>query len=334
MSAPKPGTPLQLGVHRNVPVEWARRINPAELEWDSLPDDSQVATFSVRSPGARAIRLAIQFHGLPAGAEIRYYSPDSPETFFGPFDRKLTMSDPGRVRGSQPFWSPLVAGEVIEVEIFVPDKESTGEVWISLEEVAHVLRSPFDAGFYKDTGDSGGCNKDLACSKKWERAGDSVALVIFERSSGVFACTGQLLTDTDPETLKWNFLTARHCINKKKVARSAIFLWFYQRAKCRSAPPSSIIQTAGGAKLKFKSPKVGTKNSTDHSLLRLRRDPPSGIALAGWSPDHFSTIVGKKVKGIHHPASDLKKSAREPCFQPGMFKGTSSSSVRPGYRTT
>jgi lysyl endopeptidase len=98
-------------------------------------------------------------------------------------------------------------------------------------------------------------------------------------------------------------------------------LWFYQRSKCRSAPPSSIIQTAGGAKLKFKSPKVGTKNSTDHSLLRLRRDPPSGIALAGWSPDHFSTVVGKKVKGIHHPASDLKKISKGTVLSTGYVQG-------------
>ena len=144
MSAPKPGTPLQLGVHRNVPVEWARSINPSELEWDSLPDDSQVATLYVLSPGARAIRLAIQFHGLPTGAEIRYSSPDSPDTFFGPYDRKLTMSEPGHGRrGSETFWSPLIAGGVIALEIFVPEGELPGVKDYCAPATIRIVHPPF-----------------------------------------------------------------------------------------------------------------------------------------------------------------------------------------------
>jgi len=315
------GEPLEIGIHRSIPEEWRGTIGPAELDWETAVGGSRVATFRVRSSGAQAVRVAIAFMDLPEGAEIRYYDPESPDTFFGPYLRgDVSTVREGSGKG-EPYWSPLITGEAVAVEISVPDRASTNEVWISLRQVSHVLNSPFDVGFFKYIGDAGRCNKDLACSAKWEMTGASVALVIFEEGRNAFACTGQLVNQTDFDGTKFLFLTARHCIGRGKVARSATFLWFFQKAKCRGAPPDSMVQTSGGAILKYRSPKVGRRRSTDHSLLQLRRDPPAGVTLSGWAASHFSNHVGEKVFGIHHPSGDLKKISRGDIFATGFIEG-------------
>lgn len=321
VATPRLGTPLQVGIHRSMPEAWAKRLSPSELVWESLADGSQVTALSVRSPGARAVRVAIEFETLPPNAEVRYYAPETPDSAFGPYRRDLVGAHRDGAGDGEPFWSPLIAGEVIVVEIFVPVADSTAEVWISLAEVAHLVESPFEADFLKDVGDAGRCNKDLACTKKWERTGASVALVIFEQRGGVFSCTGQLINQTGFDGSRFLFLTARHCIAKNKVARSAIFLWFYQRARCRGNAPDSLVQTAGGAKVKYASPVVGRKRSTDHSLLELRRDPPSGVTLSGWDASHFSNHLDKKVKGIHHPSADFKKLSQGKILDTGVVEG-------------
>ena len=172
------------------------------------------------------MRVATRFHGLPLGAQIRYFAPESPDKPLGPYDRNLIMAAAGEGGSDQLFWSPVVTGETIAVEIFAPSADSVSDVWVSFEKVSHVMRSPFEPNFNKDTGDSGRCNKDLACTETWEMTGKSVVLILFEVDQAGFLCSGQLINHTNPNRNLNYVLTARHCIGKRKAAKSATFLWF------------------------------------------------------------------------------------------------------------
>ena len=310
---PKAGEPLRVGSHRSVPTQWSGLIPPTDLPWEAAANGGQLATLAIRSPGARAIRAELLFESLPEGAEVRFYAPTSPETAHGPFDgthlvrRRDLVS---RLRADErTTWSPLIGGDEMVIEVFVPVESGTDEVWFGIETVAHIDRLPYDPRPEKALGDSGSCNRNLACESKWKKVGKSVALIFFEVAGfGSVVCTGQLLNDTDPDTDKPYLLTARHCISKKKEARSATFLWFYRRAKCQGGPiVDASTQTTGGAKILYKSKKPGSKKSTDLSLLKLKRNPPSGVTYSGWTSEDATDIVDRLVRGIHHPSGDAKK---------------------------
>ena len=142
------GTPLRVGIHRTIPVEWQGWIPPTRLVWESGADGSAVATFSISSPGAAAVRLAARYRHLPDGAQVRFYSPESAGWPFGPYGASELVSDSRK----EPIWSPVFPGGTIVVEIFVPRAEQSKEVEFSLERVAHVVHSPFDPGFAKGYG--------------------------------------------------------------------------------------------------------------------------------------------------------------------------------------
>ena len=311
-TATKPlfGAPLQVGVHRELPEGLAATMDATSFDWEAA-DGGQVATFAVRSPGAVAVRLAIEFQRLPAGSEVRFYSLEAPERALGPYNAEFLSATPrGRnlkQSGSDPFWSPVIDGEVLAVEIFVPGRLEHGEVLLTLRRLSHLLQHPLEERDLGQIGNSGACEKDIACFKKFRKVADSVAKIIFETNEGTFLCTGQLINDTDPDTFKPFFTTAAHCIDKKRVAKTAVFFWFFQRAECNGADPTSVTQTAGGAKLLVTTGPAGEgKLSYDFTLMKLKRTPPPGVTLGGWRVRDPIKDLLKKVKGIHHPGGDVK----------------------------
>ena len=49
------------------------------------------------------------------------------------------------------------------------------------------------------------------------------------------------------------------------------------------------------------------KLTYDFTLLKLKKMPPVGVTFGGWRVRDPLEDVGKRVKGIHHPAGDVKK---------------------------
>ncbi len=309
------GVPLKVGVHRQLPAGFPATMDATSLDWEPATNDGQVATFVVRSPGARALRVAIFFERLPAGSEVRFYSIESPQRALGPYEAEfLAATSSGRSRNNShrdPFWSPVVDGDALAVEIFVPGRVSDGDVLITLLRVSHLLTHPLEERDLGDIGNSGPCEKDVACLKNLQDAADSVAKIVFEVGDDTFLCTGQLINDTDPETFKPFFTTAAHCIHKKRVARTATFFWLFQRFECNGDDPTSVTQTAGGAKLKVTTGPPGEGRLTsDFTLLKLKRRPPEGVTFGGWRVRDPAQDVDKKVKAAHHPFGDVKMGSR------------------------
>ncbi len=302
----KPGAPLQIGIERVVPSRFRGPIRNSELDWRGTPDGGFVATFVVRSPNAVATRLALNMSNVPPGAQVRFFSVAQPQQSFGPFGRddfqahsRATTDANG---SSDLYWSPVVGGDALGVEVYVRRQVQRDRVELSIERVAHLFYSPkYSApADIVDVKVSQACEIDLACSANWQTAGDAVARMVFQ-DGGTFMCTGQLMSDSDSGSTIPYFSTATHCIGNQGAANSIDFFWFDQRTACGGGG-TTTQQTSGGGDLLFAS---DTDTGTDFAFLRLNQSPPGGVSLLGW--DSGLAGLGSAITGIHHPAGDVKK---------------------------
>jgi len=311
--------PQQIGVHRELPNPYRRRLTGADLAWVTVPG-GRVASIVVRSADARAMRLAITPQRLPVGAEVAFFDADTNALAWGPYDMP-TLSEPSRVArddnsrkrpqsaresgrepsGSVAFWSPVIEGEAVGIEIFVPEGTADRDIVFALPRISHMVVSPYDTRSLSDIGGSGACEVDVACDPNWSQTALAAAKEIFDTNQGTFLCTGQLLSNTRKDGRPY-YSTANHCIDSQAVAVTATFFWFFERVTCGGAVPTTVTQTSGGGDLLDTS---SIDSGYDFTLMQLRRSPPRGTALAGWS--NSAPRSGDDIVGIHHPAGDLKK---------------------------
>lgn len=313
--------PLKIGFGRDIPHYYQGDVQPL-LSWTSLDGEAQTATFSVTSPDAKAIRLALQVEHLPEGAEVRFFSLFMPEQVFGPFTRQDMTQNPSQqvlkndkdpLRKTQsnkdqptgdlePFWSPVIEGDTIGVEIYVPSLEAQYELSLKIAQVSHLAYSVLspDEKSLSDIGQSDSCNIDVACQvTNPANLKNAVAKIIFSEGGSSFLCTGSLLNDNDPGGVIPYFMTANHCLNTQAVASTVNSFWFFERAACGGANPTSVTQLTSGADL------LSTGAPSDFTLLQLRDVLPTGVMLAGWTNQPL--VLNEPIIGIHHPAGDLKK---------------------------
>ena len=130
--------PLKVGFNREIPATDAKLLDPAALIWSSA-EGGRVTAVSVTSPGAVALRLAVAFTRLPAGAEVRFFGLDASRQVFGPITmqqiRALTI--PARPGEPGVFWSPVVSGETVGMEIYVPNPAGAAEVAFTIPRLSH-----------------------------------------------------------------------------------------------------------------------------------------------------------------------------------------------------
>lgn len=304
------GSRVKIGEHREMPAAFRTEMGARDLVWEPARGGGEVAAFSVSSPGAEALRVALDFRRLPRGAEVRFYAPGETAAAGGSFEADFLTTQRKSLGDGEAFWSPVVHGETAVVEIWVPSWRRGADVRVSVREISHIHES-LAAKDLSDIGSSGSCNKDIACFKKWLTAGDAVAKIVYESGGGTFLCTGQLMANPKEKFL---FLTAAHCISTRNEGNSMIAFWRFQRASCGGGDPTTVIQTGGGAKLLFTSRSGSAGLVTDHTLLQLRRDPTDELGpvslLGWWVGDDPEDNLRKKIHAAHHPSGDVKRGSR------------------------
>ena len=135
------GQPLRVGFPRAIPAAHRGDLQPS-LRWVRTSDGATTAVFTVTSPSAQALRLALDVTGLPEGVAVRFFSLQQPPQIFGP----LTTRDmrPASKGGTQPtadqplFWSPVIHGETIGVELTLATSGQERTVQLKLSEVSHI----------------------------------------------------------------------------------------------------------------------------------------------------------------------------------------------------
>jgi len=295
-----------VGFGRELPLE-TRTIRLHELAWTDDGDGGRVARIEIGSPGAAALRVAMQLPKSDADLTVRFAGRDG-TTIFGPFFAAEIANDAERFGQ---FWSPVLAGDVATIEFRAGPGVEVGGLTLTLPRVAHQvagnreLRS-LSAKTVIDIGQSQSCNIDVACVKPSAALTDAakaVAQLLFigDTAGNEYLCTGTLLNDL-PSTNTPYLFTAAHCMTSASAAHTLNTLWFFDAIACKDNTVPPFVQLTAGATL------LGRSQDHDWALVRLNEQPPAGARFAAWNAEPVP--VGTAATTLHHPLGDLKKYAR------------------------
>jgi len=238
-------TPEPIGIVRPLQNVLPPEITNKDLEWSDVPE-GKVAHWAVQSPGALAIRLYLTVTQINNGGEIRFFSLNDPSKTYKAFSKQQLMPK-GSAKG---FWSPTVDGDVIGMEIFIPDTSGEPVVRIETPKLSHIYKSIFgteanlSANISTRTSDS--CHIDIACAPQTRQdISKSVAKYIYVKGEFAYYCSGTLLSDNDSSTQIPYFITANHCVDNPASAESMELYWLYKNSQCGGGTPNTPEYTSG-----------------------------------------------------------------------------------------
>ncbi len=276
-SPQRPG-PLRFAVTEDVAFD----LNNSGT-WQNLPD-GRLWRLRIHSPGAVSHNLGITRFALPEGVKLWIYNPTRKHVE-GPY----TSRDRSH-RGS--LWTPIIVGDEIVVELFVPTGASQPVVEIG--KVNKGYRSFGKGGADKQ----GGCNNDVICPEgdDWR---DQIRSVAWYSSSGVDLCSGQLVNNTAQDFTPY-FLSANHCGVSSDNDDTMVFYWNFESPNCGDLSGGSLADNQTGATFR------ASYAPSDFLLVELdpgELDPAFNVFFTGWDANgavHASTVA------IHHPSLDEK----------------------------
>jgi lysyl endopeptidase len=286
---------MKIGVEREARLE--AKARSSELKWRSTPDGGLVAQLQARSPGAVALRTALDVTQLPEGAEVRFQGSDEPFV--------VGAAEIEKLRAEQPrYWSPITEGDTQTIEVWLPAGANPQWARLSLDAVSHLFVSPSGDLAGAKIGESDDCEYDTKClenpSQAILSAKNAVARMAFQVGDATGLCTGTLLNDTDANTQVPHFYGAAHCFTSQSVANTLTTFWFYEATGCGSGVVDSATrQVSGGATIEY------ANTSADVLLVRLNNAPPAGAYYLGWNSAQIAN--GTEIAVLHHPAGDVKK---------------------------
>ncbi len=303
---PEAGQPMQVGVRRDVAALKSVSLTQAQLNWQPTASGGHIAAIEIASDDAIAVRLAITVGHLPSSATLSFYGANADEATVVHASEILALLQANREAGdlsaeASEYWSPMMSGETIGIEIELPAGIEPTNVAIGLPKISHFYRSLQTA---KAIGDSSYCQIDVACSLDADRDLDNksraTAKMTFIEDGDSYECSGTLLNNRKADRTPY-LLSANHCISSQTVASTLITHWFFRADKCLYGVPKDTSTLSGGAKLLYNSSK------TDTTLLQLNKPAPQGVVFAGWSTDLATQAWMRPVVGVHHPEGDLQK---------------------------
>lgn len=292
-------TPARLSAKAMAVVAGAARL---------APDGGIVWTIPIRSAGASALRLHLSGLDLPQGTQLYVYS--APLSTAGPALAEAFGPYIGRgPSGSGELWTPTITGEMVVLQLrhhgpsTVDDLASTR---LTLESVGHMGHT-FVLAQAAAADAKSFCSFNAPCVENGEcytsvpavaGARDAVAMIIFRSGRYYYICSGGLLADTNPGTFVPYFLTAHHCISRKKEASSVEAIFQYRASSCADTscpPPASSLPRALGSTI------LSTGRTGDYTLLQLDQPAPAGSFFLGWNATPVAYSNGLPLYRISHP---------------------------------
>lgn len=278
-------SPVQNGFTRRLPSTLPARLDStpgqdggrALLFETSLGD--RIWTTSIQIDQADRMRLHLEKVNVQPGTLFTIWGAgDAPRTF------GIELLGPGG-----DIWTPSVSGERVFLEVRFPKPGRGANDGFEIRDVAQI---------FLDVPLAGECLIDATCVSASlfapiESLRKAIAHIEFIKDSGIYACSGGLLNDTDVTTIVPYFLTANHCISSQAVASTLEAFWDYKTSTCGGTFPNlGTLPRSTGATL------LATSVQSDFALLRLLAIP-AGRTLLGWSSDVVAS--GTLLTRLSHP---------------------------------
>lgn len=254
--------------------------------WDYLPGGERVWRMLFHSPGALSLNLAFSTFLLPEGATLHLHNPES-----GYIEGPFTAAD-NQAHGE--FWSPLVLGDLVVVELALPAKVDF-EPELSIMRVHHGYRF---FGEQAEAGpDQGSCNNDVICPEgdPWRQEIRSEAVYTL---NGGWTCSGQMMNSV-PEDFRNYFLTANHCGVRSSNDHTIVVYWNFESPVCGMLSGGSLSDNQTGSTWR------SGNSFSDFTLVELDDDPEPiwNVSYSGWDA---SGDIAPSCVAIHHPGTDEK----------------------------
>jgi lysyl endopeptidase len=248
--------------------------------WQNV-SDGRLWRLRIQSPSAKSLNLGITRFDMPEGSKLWIYDP-AHKHVEGPYTYK-NRSQVGSL------WTPVIEGDEIVVEVFVPTGVSEPVIQIGKVNQGYSQMGPLGQI-------EGSCEIDVICPQgdPWRSQMQAVGLYTIE---GTSACTGTLLNDI-PHDFTPFFLTANHCM-EGSFSETVVVYWNFESPTCGTHTTGLLTENQTGSIL------VASYAPSDFALLVLSTtpDPSFNVWYAGWDATGAappSTVV------IHHPEDDVK----------------------------
>ncbi|WP_226858628.1 trypsin-like serine peptidase [Diaphorobacter aerolatus] len=268
-----PGTPMQIGVGRDVAATASVPATSALLKWKSLSDGSRVAAIEFESPSAQGVRLGVLVQKLPRDAVLRFYGTPGGDAVQMSAAELQAQADQLLRSGSdeteaRTYWSPSFGSSATILEVEIGANADASQVQIAVPHLSHNVYSADQLQqAVAEKASSGSCNIDVMCQPDYLNQGRAVASMEYVSDRKGYYCTGTLINDAKSSGTPY-FLTANHCISTQAAASTLVTAWFYTSTACNSGTSSSgVRQLTKGATLLYATA------STDTSFLQLNEKP-------------------------------------------------------------
>jgi uncharacterized repeat protein (TIGR01451 family) len=295
-------TPLRVATKSDV------QVTPATHgSWEVVPG-GRLWRLRIFSEGATDLNLGFSRFHLPEGATL-HLSSEAENYTQGAFTSK-----DNKPHGQ--LWTPMVPGDRLVVELFVP--AGAAEPELTLSQVNRGYRDLFhrrkNLAIAKA---AGACNNDVICpaGQPWTNEIRSVAVYTL---NGQWTCSGTLINDVAGDKKNF-FLTANHCQISAANAATIVIYWNFQSPTCGQHGGGSLAQNQSGAIFRM------AKSDVDVTLIELEDVPDLSFRVfySGWDR---SGVAPTSIVGIHHPDTK-EKSISFSATTPGTVDSCIGSSV-------
>ncbi len=176
---------LRLAVGRPIAGDQATAEIALRANWHATADQRRVSAIRVVVPGALGVRLGVWVYHLPDVASLRFFPRASvpvPEITGATVNASLGHLRTAGVTGeaAETYWSPLIPGDTVTLEITLPAEVEPDQVRIALPRLAHFFRWPFADNVADDP--------DMACHPGWELQSRATALLLYTEAAVAAGC--------------------------------------------------------------------------------------------------------------------------------------------------
>jgi V8-like Glu-specific endopeptidase len=147
--------------------------------------------------------------------------------------------------------------------------------------------------YNEDCVENAGCGIDQAAAD----ATNAVAYMLFVDGPWMYACSGGLINNASGKPY---FLTANHCISKKKTA-GTLEAYFFFAIGCNDSCPSEWSEPTTPRTLG--SSVAASNRTSDYTILELSQSAPAGSVMLGWNATDIAFDDGVDLYRISHPAT-------------------------------